>query len=62
MSETLAMLSKYNQLIWDGTLETLYMVGISLSIAVLFGVTLGVLTVITRSGHILPNKYSLLMN
>ncbi len=57
MSETIAMLSRYNQLIWNGTLETLYMVGISLSIAVLFGVPLGVLTAITRDGHILPNKF-----
>lgn len=56
MGEILTMLSKYNQLIWDGTLETLYMVGISLFMAVVFGIPLGVLTAVTRKGHILPNR------
>lgn len=55
MSDTLAMLSKYNQLVWDGTLETLYMVFVSLLIAVLLGIPLGILTAVTRKGHILSN-------
>ncbi|AZO96766.1 methionine ABC transporter permease MetI [Iocasia frigidifontis] len=49
------MLSKYNQLVWDGTLETLYMVFVSLLIAVLLGIPLGILTAVTRKGHILSN-------
>ncbi|WP_269059887.1 methionine ABC transporter permease [Halocella sp. SP3-1] len=55
MSDILAMLSKYNQLVWDGTLETLYMVFVSLLIAVLLGIPLGILTAVTRKGHILSN-------
>lgn len=56
MSETLRTLSQYNQLIWEGTLETLYMVGVSLLIAVAIGIPMGVLAAITRKGHILPNN------
>lgn len=55
MSDILAMLSKYNQLVWNGTLETLYMVFVSLLIAVLLGIPLGILTAVTRKGHILSN-------
>lgn len=56
MKEILSMLGRYNQLILDGTIETLYMVGTSLLIAVIFGIPLGVLTTITRKDHILPNS------
>lgn len=55
MNDILAMLSKYNQLVWNGTLETLYMVFVSLLIAVFFGIPLGILTAVTRKGHILSN-------
>ena len=48
-------LTQYSQLIWTGTLETLYMVGVSLLIAVVFGLPLGIFTVITRRGHIAAN-------
>ncbi|MGM0602675.1 MAG: methionine ABC transporter permease [Bacillota bacterium] len=56
MSETFSMLARYNELMWSGLLETLYMVGLSLTVAVLAGVPLGVVTTITREEHILPNK------
>ncbi|HQD04251.1 MAG TPA: methionine ABC transporter permease [Halanaerobiales bacterium] len=56
MGELLAILEKYNHLLLNGTLETLYMVSVSLVIAVIFGIPLGVLTTITRKGHILSNN------
>lgn len=56
MGELLAILEKYNHLLLNGTLETLYMVSVSLVIAVMFGIPLGVLTTITRKGHILTNN------
>ncbi|WP_249869606.1 methionine ABC transporter permease [Oceanobacillus saliphilus] len=37
--------------------ETILMVGISLVIATIIGVPLGVLLVITRAGHLAPNKW-----
>lgn len=36
--------------------ETVYMVGVSLMLCTLFGAPLGVLLVITRPGHIFPNR------
>ena len=56
MGELLAILEKYNHLLLNGTLETLYMVSVSLVIAVIFGIPLGVLTTITRKVHILTNN------
>lgn len=56
MAEIFANLGKYSQLLLDGTMETLYMVSASLLIAVVFGIPLGVLTTITRKGHILSNN------
>lgn len=56
MGELLAILEKYIHLLLNGTLETLYMVSVSLVIAVIFGIPLGVLTTITRKGHILTNN------
>ncbi|SNC61114.1 D-methionine transport system permease protein [Kytococcus aerolatus] len=41
----------------EGTLDTLYMVGISSAVAVLLGVPLGVLLVITAPGGLLPNRW-----
>ena len=55
MGEILTYLGRYSHLLLNGTLETLYMVSVSLIIAVVFGIPLGVLTTITRKGHILPN-------
>jgi len=56
MIEAISGLARYNALMWSGLLETLYMVGLSLAVAVLGGIPLGVITTITREGHILPNK------
>ncbi len=56
MAEVLGVLTKYNQLMYQGLQETLYMVGFSLIIAVSCGIPLGILTAITRKGHILENK------
>ncbi|MBD2066088.1 ABC transporter permease [Leptolyngbya sp. FACHB-671] len=41
--------------LWQATVETFYMVGISALLAVLFGLPLGLLLVITAPNHILPN-------
>jgi D-methionine transport system permease protein len=57
MFDLLSRLSQYNNLMWSGSLETLYMVAMSLFFAIVLGIPLGVLTTITRPGHILPNKY-----
>jgi len=43
-------------LLWQGLLETLQMVGISGLLATLLGVPLGVLLVVTGPGHILPHR------
>lgn len=43
-------------LLWQGLLETLQMVGISGALATLLGVPLGVLLVVTGPGHILPHR------
>lgn len=56
MNEFLATLTKYGPRILDGTWETLYMVGFSLVISVIFGLPLGVFTAITRDNHIIENK------
>lgn len=42
--------------LWQATVETFYMVGISALLAVLFGLPLGLLLVITAPNHILPNS------
>lgn len=56
MFDILKSLARYNELMLSGTLETLYMVGMSLLFAIIGGIPLGVLTTITRPEHILPNK------
>lgn len=43
-------------LLINGLLETIYMVGVSLVIAAIFGLPLGVLLVITGPGHIRPHQ------
>ena len=55
MGEFMQIFAKYNQLIYQGLKETVYMVSFSLIIAVSFGLPLGILTAITRKGHILGN-------
>lgn len=57
MFETIMELSRYNNLMWSGFLETMYMVGMSLLFAIIGGIPLGVMTTITRPNHILPNKF-----
>ncbi|WP_459838160.1 methionine ABC transporter permease [Halanaerobaculum tunisiense] len=44
-------------LLWAGIQETIYMVGVSMCVAVLFGIPLGVGVVVTDKEHILENKY-----
>ncbi|MBO2521265.1 MAG: methionine ABC transporter permease [Firmicutes bacterium] len=44
------------QLLWQATLETLYMVACSSALGALFGLPVGVLLVVTAPGHILPNR------
>lgn len=56
MFDFIVDLARYNDLMISGFLETLYMVGMSLFFAIVGGIPLGVLTTITRPGHILPNK------
>lgn len=56
MFDFISNLSRYNDLMINGSLETLYMVAASLIFAVVGGIPLGVLTTITRENHILPNK------
>ncbi len=47
--------SMTNQMLWDATKETLYMVAISVGIAHIIGLPLGVLLTTTDKGHILQN-------
>ena len=57
MKEIISLLANYNQLMISGIKETLYMVGFSVFISVIFGIPLGIITTVTRKGHILENKY-----
>lgn len=45
------------QLVWDATLDTLYMVSLSTFFTALLGIPLGVLLVITDEGHIWANPW-----
>lgn len=56
MFDFITELARYNELMLQGSLETLYMVFMALIFAVIGGIPLGVLTTITRPEHILPNK------
>ena len=42
---------KMASLLWDATLETIYMVGASSLISIIFGVPLGVLLLVTSKGY-----------
>ena len=42
------------QTLWDSTLETLYMVGVSSIVTLFFGLIVGVILNVTKSGGILP--------
>ncbi|KAB2330766.1 ABC transporter permease [Cytobacillus depressus] len=43
--------------LWESTLQTFQMVGISLAFSILIGLPLGILLVLTRPGKALGNKY-----
>ncbi|WP_453992731.1 methionine ABC transporter permease [Bacillus nitroreducens] len=43
--------------LWESTLQTFQMVGISLAFSILIGLPLGILLVVTRPGKALGNKY-----
>ncbi|MDR2340519.1 MAG: ABC transporter permease [Deltaproteobacteria bacterium] len=48
--------SKQFLMLWNASLETLYMVSVTTVLTVIMGIPLGVLLVVTRPGHILQNK------
>jgi D-methionine transport system permease protein len=54
--ELLEQLASNSELLWQGLKETLYMVSISMIIAILFGIPLGVGLVVTEPENILENK------
>ncbi|MFW6381828.1 MAG: methionine ABC transporter permease [Bacillota bacterium] len=56
MTALINSLAKYNQLMIAGVQETLYMVLMSVLFAVIFGIPMGVVTTITRKGHVLENR------
>ena len=49
--------SQYGSLLWDGTVDTLVMVGISTVFAYVLGLPLGVALVLTQSHGICPNRF-----
>lgn len=55
MMDWINLLARYNKLVLAGLFETLYMVGLSLTIAIIIGIPIGVLTSITRKGGITQN-------
>ncbi|WP_018249247.1 methionine ABC transporter permease [Orenia marismortui] len=56
MKEVLSLLIKDSGLLWEGILQTSYMVSISMLLGALFGIPLGVGVVVTEEGNILENK------
>lgn len=46
---------EYIGFLWKGTLDTLYMTGLSTLFAYIFGLPLGIILVITGKKHIMPN-------
>ncbi len=48
--------SEMLSLVWKGLLETVYMVSVSVVISYLIGIPLGIILVISESGHINENK------
>lgn len=51
-----AFLNQYGALLWQGTLDTLYMTGMSTLFAYIIGLPLGVLLTVTKTGSILPMR------
>ena len=60
--EFLKQFERISGLLWDGTLETLYMVFVSSAISIILGVPLGVLLLVTSKGYFweAPNFYRIL--
>ncbi|OCL27690.1 methionine ABC transporter permease [Orenia metallireducens] len=56
MKEVFSLLIKDSGLLWEGILQTSYMVSISMLLGALFGIPLGVGVVVTEEGNILENK------
>jgi D-methionine transport system permease protein len=56
-SKTNEFLELWGTDLWESTLQTFQMVGISLAFSILIGLPLGVLLVLTRPGKALGNKY-----
>jgi len=56
MKEVLSLLIKDSGLLWQGILQTSYMVSISMLLGALFGIPLGVGVVVSEEGNILENK------
>ncbi|WP_027338813.1 methionine ABC transporter permease MetI [Halonatronum saccharophilum] len=56
MEEIIDFLLRGNDLLWSGTLETLYMVFVSMILGSLVGIPLGVGVVVTEDGNILESK------
>lgn len=54
--------SRMSGLLWDGTLETLYMVFFASAVSIIFGVPLGVILLVTSKGYFWesPNFYRIL--
>ncbi|CCQ96363.1 DL-methionine transporter subunit; membrane component protein of ABC superfamily [[Clostridium] ultunense Esp] len=50
------VIANYPAILW-ATLETLYMVGLSLFFSTLLGIPIGVILIITSPGHLSPNPY-----
>ncbi|MCK4257704.1 MAG: ABC transporter permease [Halanaerobiales bacterium] len=57
MEAMIVKLSKHFPLLMDGLRETIYMVGMSILVATLIGIPLGVLLVVTEKGHIWEKRW-----
>ena len=57
MKNLLAFITRDFGLMWTGIQQTLYMVGVSMTISTVLGIPLGVGVVVTEKGNILENKY-----
>ncbi|PRX32517.1 D-methionine transport system permease protein [Orenia metallireducens] len=56
MKEVFSLLIKDSGLLWQGILQTAYMVSVSMLLASLFGIPLGIGVVVSEEGNILENK------
>ncbi len=56
MKDLLLLITKDSTLLWNGIVETLYMVSISMLLATIIGIPLGIAVVVTEEGNILEKK------